>query len=97
MNVFLWYQCNFSAFISDFIYLSPLSFFLGESHYRFINFIFFKNQACLFIFSKLVVSLIFCIVLKSLSLTSTLIFIIYFLLLTLDFVLFLVTLGVRLD
>ena len=41
--------CNFSSFISDFIYLDPLSFFLNESGKRFINFVYlFKKTSFLF-------------------------------------------------
>ena len=43
-------SCNFSFFISDFIDLGPLSFFLDESDWRFINFVcLFKEQAVSFI------------------------------------------------
>ena len=68
-------SCNFSSFISGFIYLIPLSFFLGLS----ISFIFSKTRP--------LVSLIFpSVFLVSISFISPLIFVVSFLLLILGFV-----------
>ena len=81
-NVLLWFfvflciGCYFSSFISNSVYLGPLSFSLGEFIYRLTKvFYLSKNQ--------LLVSLIFSSFLFSIS---SLIFIIPFLLLTLCFV-----------
>ena len=71
---------DFSVFISNFIDLSPLPLFLGESGKLFISFVSLsKNQ--------LLVLLIFAVVFfVSISFISPLIFMISFLLLTLGFV-----------
>ena len=72
-------SCNFSSFISYFIYLDLLSFLLGEPGQRFVNFIYpFKEPSLSFISSIAFSICIFFI--------SSLIFVISFFLLTLGFV-----------
>ena len=86
--------CYFSTFISDFIYLNPLSFFL-------ISLV--KDLSILLVFSKnqLLIMLIFCISSDSVLFISALIFITYFLSSThvgiFVVFLFVVPLSVKLD
>ena len=76
-------SCDFSSFISYFVYLGLLSFLLGEPGQRFVNFVYpFKEPALGFTDFFSIVFLIFILFISSLTFISS------FLLLTSGFVCF---------
>ena len=89
---FCYVSSYLSFFISNFVDLCPLPFFLDESGYRFLSFVLFSKKQLLFMLIFSTISF-----LVSISFISALIFMIYFLLLILSFVfLSLVALGITL-